>query len=57
MITKKLAKSTTILMTMPPGGYGAMRIAQWSASLVHAKPLDAAIGQVHTLYCPGSCHG
>ncbi len=26
-----------ILMTMPPGGYGAMRIAWWSASLASCK--------------------
>jgi hypothetical protein len=24
---------------------------------LHAKPLDAAIGQVPTLYCPGGRHG
>ncbi len=24
---------------------------------LHAKPLDAAIGQVPTPYCPGGCHG
>jgi hypothetical protein len=36
-IMKNVAKSMTILMTMPPGGYGAMRIAQWSASLASSK--------------------
>jgi hypothetical protein len=24
---------------------------------LHAKPLDAATGQVPTPYCPGGCHG
>jgi hypothetical protein len=30
-ITKNAGKATTILMAMPSGRYGAMRIAQWSA--------------------------
>ncbi len=29
--TKNAGKSATILMAMPPGWYGAMRIAQWNA--------------------------
>ena len=37
--------------------YDAGRIAQWSASVLHAKPLDATIGQVPALYCPGGRHG
>ena len=36
-ITKTVAKSTTILMTMPPGGYGKMCIAQSSASVAPCK--------------------
>jgi hypothetical protein len=42
-----------------PCGYGgAMRGASHNGAhpWLHAKPLDAAIGQMPTLYCPGGCH-
>jgi hypothetical protein len=37
MITKNVAKSTMISMTMLPGEYGVMRIARLSASLASCK--------------------
>jgi hypothetical protein len=36
-ITKNAGKMTTILIAMPPGQYGAMRIAQWSASVASCE--------------------
>jgi hypothetical protein len=36
-ITKKSGKLMTILIAMPPGQYGAMRIARWSASMASYK--------------------
>jgi hypothetical protein len=36
-ITKKSGKLTTISIPMPPGQYGAMHIAQWSASVASCK--------------------
>ncbi len=55
--TKNAGKSTTILVAMAMQRYDPMRIAQWSTSRLHSKPLDAAIGQVPALYCPGGRHG
>ncbi len=42
-----------------PCGYGAMRstLPNGAHPWLHAKPLDAAIGQVPTRYCPGGYHG
>jgi hypothetical protein len=37
--------------------YNLRRIAQWSTSRLHLKPLDAAIGQVPAWYCPVARHG
>jgi hypothetical protein len=34
---KNAGKLMTILISMPPGQYGAMRIAQWSASVASCK--------------------
>ncbi len=43
-----------------PCGYGGAMLGALpnGAHLwLHAKPLDAAIGQVPAPYCPGGCHG
>jgi hypothetical protein len=37
MIKKNAGKLTTILIAMPPERYGAMHIAQWSASVASCK--------------------
>jgi hypothetical protein len=37
MTTKNAGKLITILIAMSPGQYGAMRIAQWSASVASCK--------------------
>jgi hypothetical protein len=50
-------KSTTISMAMAMQRYDVRRIARWSTSRLHSKPLDAAIGQVPALYCPAGRHG
>jgi hypothetical protein len=36
-ITKNVGKLMAILITMPPGRYGSMRIAQWSASVASCE--------------------
>ncbi len=54
--TKNAGKSTTISMAMAMQRYDARRIAQWSTSRLHSKPLDAAIRQVPALYRPGGRH-
>jgi hypothetical protein len=55
--TKNADKSLAILMAMAMQRYDERRIAQWSTSRLHSKPLDAAIGRVPALYRPGGCHG
>jgi hypothetical protein len=55
--TKNAGKSTMISMAMVMQRYNAGRIAQWSTSRFHSKPLDAAIGQVPVPYHPGGRHG
>jgi hypothetical protein len=50
---KKSGNKTTILIPMPPEHTFLNGVHQW----LHAKPLDAAIGQVPVLCCPGSRHG
>jgi hypothetical protein len=55
--TKNACKLTTILMAMAMQRYSAGRIARWSTSRLHSKPLDAAIGRVPAPYRPGSRHG
>ena len=55
--TKNAGKSVAILMTMGMQRYNAGHIARWSTSRLHSKPLDAAIGRVPALYCPGGRHG
>jgi hypothetical protein len=55
--TKNAGKSTTISMAMAMQRYNAGRIAQWSTSRLHLKPLDAAIGRVPAPYRPGGRHG
>jgi hypothetical protein len=42
--TKNAGKLTTISMAIAMQRYNARRIAQWSTSRLHSKPLDAAIG-------------
>ncbi len=54
---KNEGKSTTISIAMVMQRYNVRRIAQWSTSRLHSKPLDAAIGQVPASYCPGGRHG
>jgi len=54
--TKNADESLAISMAMAMQRYDARRIAQWSTSMLHSKPLDAAIGQVPVLYCPGGRH-
>jgi hypothetical protein len=55
--TKNADELLAILMAMAMQRYNARRIARWSTSRLHSKPLDAAIGRVPALYCPGGCHG
>jgi hypothetical protein len=54
---KNAGKSTTISMAMAMQRYNVRRIARWSTSRLHSKPLDAAIGQVPASYCPIGRHG
>ncbi len=55
--TKNADKSLAISMAMAMQRYNARRIARWSTSRLHSKPLDAAIGQVPASYRPGGHHG
>jgi hypothetical protein len=55
--TKNAGKLTTISMAMAMQLYDAGRIARWSTSRLHSKPLDAAIGRVPAPYRPGGRHG
>jgi hypothetical protein len=55
--TKNAGKSTTISMAMAMQRYNVRRIARWSTSRLHSKPLDAAIGQLPASYRPGGRHG
>ncbi len=55
--TKNADESLAISMAMAMQRYDVRRIIQWSTSRLHSKPLDTAIGQVPTSYCPGGCHG
>ena len=55
--TKNADESLAISMAMAMQRYDVRRIAQWNTSRLHSKPLDAAIGQVPALYCPGGHHG
>ena len=41
---KNAGKWTMISMAMAMQWYNVRRIAQWSISRLHSKPLDAAIG-------------
>jgi len=54
-ITKNADELLAISMAMAMQRYDARSIAQWSTSRLHLKPLDAAIGRVPALYCPGGC--
>jgi hypothetical protein len=54
---KNADESLAILMAMAMQWYDARRIAQWSTSRLHLKPLDAAIGRVPVPYRPGGHHG
>jgi len=54
---KNADESLVISMAMAMERYDARRIARWSTSRLHSKPLDAAIGQVPASYCPGGHHG
>ncbi len=53
----KKCQMLAILMAMRIRRCDAGHIAQWSASVLHAKPLDATIGQVPAPYRPGGRHG
>jgi len=55
--TKNADESLAISMAMAMQRYDARRIAQWSTSRLHLKPLDAAIRQVPASYCPDGRHG
>jgi len=55
--TKNADESLTISMAMAMQRYDARRIARWSTSRLHSKPMDATIGQVPALYRRGGCHG
>jgi hypothetical protein len=55
--TKNADELLAISMAMVMQRYDAGRIARWSTSRLHSKPLDAAIGQVPSSYCPGGRHG
>jgi len=55
--TKSADELLAISMAMAMQRYDAGRIARWSTSRLHAKPLDAAIGQVPASYRPGGHHG
>jgi hypothetical protein len=54
---KNAGKLTTISMAMAMQRYDVRRIARWSTSRLHSKPLDAAIGRVPASYCPVGRHG
>jgi hypothetical protein len=55
--TTNADKLLAILMAMAMQRYNARRIARWSTSRLHSKPLDAAIRRVPALYCPSGRHG
>ncbi len=55
--TKNADESLAISMATAMQRYDARRIARWSTSSVHSKPLDAAIGRVPASYRPGGRHG
>ena len=55
--TKHAGESMAISIAMAMQRYDARRIARWSTSRLHSKPLDAAIGRVPAPYRPGGRHG
>jgi len=55
--TKNADKSLAILIAMAMQRHDVRRIARWSTSRLHSKPLDAAIGQVPASYRPGGRRG
>jgi hypothetical protein len=55
--TKNADESLAISMAMAMQRYDMRRIARWSTSRFHSKPLDAAIGQVPASNRPGGRHG
>ncbi len=55
--TKNADESLAISMAMAMQRYNARHIAQWSTSMLHLKPLDAAIRQVPASNRPSGCHG
>ncbi len=56
-ITKNAGKSITIMIPMPPGRYGIVCIAQWSASVASFEATRCRHQRGPTLYCPGGRHG
>jgi hypothetical protein len=56
-ITKNAGKSTAISIAMPPGNTARCALPNGAHPWLHAKSLNAAIGRVPMLYCPGGRHG
>jgi hypothetical protein len=57
MTAKNAGKLMVILIAMQMWQYNARVLPDGAHPWPHAKPLDAAIRRVPTLYCPGSRHG
>jgi hypothetical protein len=54
---KNVGDLLVISIAMQMQRCNARRIARWSTSRLHSKPLDAAIRQVPASYRPGGRHG